>query len=928
MVLKTVHHNRTILNTGNTVKCANRNHVKTYIRQGTVVKTVTASEEGETVDFNLDQAELTPGVVYSLNKKGRWNLPEQIKKKVIGGTLGKEEFKVSYLKQLKLHRRNTCMEYVASCGDIRQIVAKGQSYFNEKSILLGKKRRRKNPKRAFPLQPEFLDEDKVKLPEHPEVHFDVYVPSKKDSVMTYNKKYIGGHDDKLSSYDDARLVQNGRSTKGGRSRTRVCRVLLDDSQWLAEDDFSEDEDDSFDESEKEDFMERNMSCDFPQLVDSAICKFTASTRKEKRISYNQIPVDSDFTLCGRKNKVVFVDKDMADDVDAGINYESKMENLSSKPEMIPVMVQIDEITTEAVNLEQAFGDKYHEAPVFPRKFIIDMTEAVRHRLKDVVHMATPDFTAYLIFEEVEDAKKFDVYHPFRVSLNGNFNLESIAVETIDDEQTYTVQEVIDAAVAYVGILPEESFKTAIDVPSQVYKSDPYDLVAGVCDWQVETLEPEEAYQKILLKECEEVTYASRDPFTLSDLHGNVCNICFEDIGQCGYSATALKKCQHWFCHDCWRHHLLAQINRGATEITCPAHDCSDIVDDITILTLVNLNAYQKYHNLKRTVALQKHGWKWCPNVKCTRAFIVGKKNSPDEPVIIGCNCGTVYCEMCHNEPHWPASCQVAKNYWEKLVKNRDDKDTYLVSFKDLKDTKVVQVMTKQCPKCFSVLEKGTGCDHMICICKVNFCWHCGMVLEGVYSHPYPCKVTPLKRVEIMPIASKYEWHHKVGVSSLYELAVRHHKVRKFSPFQKNSRQNVSKHLMRALPSPLREDSSSTANPARVLPLMEACALRVKHQTEIAQLLRKASALRSELHYLVEYAAITINANRARLPHDGKFREILGSLSFVASRLDMLLQYGACTLKPSDTLERLEYHTSLAVEHGTSLIRLLVGKHPM
>jgi hypothetical protein len=46
---------------------------------------------------------------------------------------------------------------------------------------------------------------------------------------------------------------------------------------------------------------------------------------------------------------------------------------------------------------------------------------------------------------------------FRVSLNGNFNLESLAVETINDQATYTVQEVVDAAVAYVGILPNERY---------------------------------------------------------------------------------------------------------------------------------------------------------------------------------------------------------------------------------------------------------------------------------------------------------------------------------------------------------------------------------------------------------------------------------------------------------------------------------------
>jgi ariadne-1 len=154
---------------------------------------------------------LSLGVVYSLNKKGRWNLPEQIRKAVISDSLAHEDFKVSYLKQLKMHRRNTCVEYVASCGDIRQIVAKGQSYFNEKSIR-GKKRPRKNPKRGHPLQPEYLDQTTAASPEHPEVHFDVYIPSKKNSVMTYNMKYIGRHSDVLTA-DDSKCILSDEKQK-------------------------------------------------------------------------------------------------------------------------------------------------------------------------------------------------------------------------------------------------------------------------------------------------------------------------------------------------------------------------------------------------------------------------------------------------------------------------------------------------------------------------------------------------------------------------------------------------------------------------------------------------------------------------------------------------------------------------------------------
>jgi hypothetical protein len=178
----------------------------------------------------------------------------------------------------------------------------------------------------------------------------------------------------------------------------------EDDYWDNDEDY-----DSYEESENE-RSSQGMSCDFSQLLDSAFHKsITGNNRKAKRNIMNNHRTSSDFTLCGRKNNVVFVDRDTSDDGDENV---SKVEDLSTKPEMIPVTVPIDEMTTEPGHLEQTYGNKYSEAAIFPRKFVLDITESVRQKLRNV-QLTTPDLTSYLIFEEVEDFEKFDVFHPFR-----------------------------------------------------------------------------------------------------------------------------------------------------------------------------------------------------------------------------------------------------------------------------------------------------------------------------------------------------------------------------------------------------------------------------------------------------------------------------------------------------------------------------------
>ena len=62
---------------------------------------------------------------------------------------------------------------------------------------------------------------------------------------------------------------------------------------------------------------------------------------------------------------------------------------------------------------------------------------------------------------------------------------------------------------------------------------------------------------------------------------------------------------------------------------------------------------------------RKAEWQWCPNPRCGRmACVVAGTGS----VAVNCVCGWLWCSLCMQEVHWPATCKQAAGYRE-LVKN-------------------------------------------------------------------------------------------------------------------------------------------------------------------------------------------------------------------------------------------------------------------
>lgn len=186
------------------------------------------------------------------------------------------------------------------------------------------------------------------------------------------------------------------------------------------------------------------------------------------------------------------------------------------------------------------------------------------------------------------------------------------------------------------------------------------------------------------------------------------------------------ECGHKFCTHCWGEYLTTKIMEEGLgqSISCAAHGCDIIVDDVTVMKLVNDSRVRlKYQHLitnsfvevctkagrflfvEKTIqskcfvyfSLQCNRLlRWCPSADCSYAVkVVYVESRP-----VACKCGHIFCFECGENWHDPVLCR----YLKKWIKKCDD---------DSETSNWIAANTKECPKCNVTIEKDGGCNHMV-----------------------------------------------------------------------------------------------------------------------------------------------------------------------------------------------------------------------
>lgn len=204
-----------------------------------------------------------------------------------------------------------------------------------------------------------------------------------------------------------------------------------------------------------------------------------------------------------------------------------------------------------------------------------------------------------------------------------------------------------------------------------------------------------------------------------------CEICYLPTIEDNMSGL---ECEHKFCKLCWREYLKTKImdeGMGLT-ISCAAHKCDILVDDNTVMSLVDDQAVKiKYQHLITNSFVECNRlMRWCPAPNCKNA--IKAQYYDTQPV--QCICQHIFCFGCGELWHDPVKCKWLK----KWIKKCDD---------DSETSNWIAANTKECPKCQVTIEKNGGCNHMICknqACRSEFCWVCLGAWEPHGSSWYNC----------------------------------------------------------------------------------------------------------------------------------------------------------------------------------------------
>ena len=751
------------------------------------------------------------------------------------------------------------------------MVPKTGRYFSEKSVLNSDTRSRKNSNKKLKVADANEGGDKVDDSQEPipEVRYEIFYPCASKSSIAHNPKYIT---------TSVGLTESGENhPEGGKlskTRTKKRRLRLswkDITELVETYELEKGEDDDMSETEDSNSIstteEETMSTVEPLNLAQFICGFPVKKSKQyQNISKSCIPKIPPI-LDLKPRRIVYTDDN------AGFDYQPKHKSRDEKdvpykryavqsPLSLPVTVNLPAEQTEPQILQETFGDKYHEANTIQRTFVIDISEKVESFMKmspfsKSISLQDLDLSSYLIL--THNGVCHNGQQEFRVKLNANLNMNTIAINTMyDDDNMSSVLEIIERILAFFCTLPQD---TLVTKSSLSYKfTSPklsFDLVVSANKWNVKGAFPSELQ---LCSKLTEKRHKNTNAYDEDiDEYITFCPICFEEIdvhGSKSLTATALNTCRHWFCDVCWRTHLLNSINSGSLRIRCPEFKCENIVDIITMASLINIRDIQHLHQHNITMDVQEsHNKKWCPYPGCGRVLVTSATTSDitTVPTSMTCGCGTSLCFNCMQTAHWPASCEQTKAYKETIVRQKDYielmyHDEYFIT----EVIPFVKVKGKSCPRCSRFIEKDGGCQYMSCPCGVSFCWICLQEWNNHTTEGCKKSVNYNNVKHFFSDAFDRDKDIEISIPLLYNLAVDRRVTRSQGPV--NKLRSGSRALARSLNKLAIKDAKT-----RTLIEEKAASARI-HTTvlnELFYIMRRMLTVKLEVDHVIEFTAVSL-----------------------------------------------------------------------
>jgi hypothetical protein len=212
----------------------------------------------------------------------------------------------------------------------------------------------------------------------------------------------------------------------------------------------------------------------------------------------------------------------------------------------------------------------------------------------------------------------------------------------------------------------------------------------------------------------------------------MCNICLtpalhsKDLDTPCSSSKAnslgirLEPCQHAYCVNCMVSYITCAVKETGYSfpLTCPLPECDSVLSpesaemELSLgqaLPLEIASKFKALHTLSTKDAML------CPSPTCTHVLVLDDTERLPEKKQSCDKCQTDVCSSCRVVWHADLSCE---QFLSLPPEDRHPEDLQVLRLER-------RAGWRRCPNCRMMIEKWTGCNHIICKCGRHFCYTCG-----------------------------------------------------------------------------------------------------------------------------------------------------------------------------------------------------------
>ncbi|KAJ0032115.1 hypothetical protein NQD34_002196 [Periophthalmus magnuspinnatus] len=264
-----------------------------------------------------------------------------------------------------------------------------------------------------------------------------------------------------------------------------------------------------------------------------------------------------------------------------------------------------------------------------------------------------------------------------------------------------------------------------------------------------------------------------------------CGVCFGNW--LGSECIQITECGHVFCRTCLADFCKFQIQNGnVTDVKCAQTDCKAAPTPAQVRSLVGEELFSRYDRLLLQSTLDSMpDVVYCPRPSCASPVLSDSSSSMGLCTV----CSFSFCVLCKKTYHGTEACytpgpreerakgaegqtepyapipqsQVGRMaLWDdyssggrkrqRVLEDRYGRRTLLGFLESCLTSDWIRVNTKNCPHCFSRIQKTEGCNRMTCSwCRRLFCWNCLTKTPGSEHFRYYCPLYPWLRPPASPL---------------------------------------------------------------------------------------------------------------------------------------------------------------------------------